>query len=327
MQDPTQNEYGFYGRFRSEFPSQVIIDVTDICNLACAHCPHSEFVKTKYYTACFLDAELSDSAVDEVREHGRGITQYIRFTGEGEPLLHKRIHEMLAYAVKNSGTEVSLTTNGTLMNENHVDKLLETRVHVVDISIDAFSPETYAKIRVKGDLEVTRSNVLNLIQRSKHSDSATKVVVSYIEQPGNIHETADYERFWKDHGADFVVVRRLHSGAGMIDAVADAMRGENDRQIRRPCTYPWERIVLNPRGSLSFCPADWKHESTVADYRASTIKEVWQGKALRELREAHVSNDYSKHPFCGQCPDWKATRWPREGRSYADMMEDFKAAK
>jgi hypothetical protein len=41
--------FGFYGRLNADFPSQVIIDVTEICNLECIHCPHPDFKKSKYY--------------------------------------------------------------------------------------------------------------------------------------------------------------------------------------------------------------------------------------------------------------------------------------
>ncbi|GEM_PF-157228 len=327
MDADTGNTYGFAVGFSKEFPSQIAIDATDVCNLACEHCPHSDFKKTQYYQGCFLDPGLSNKAVDEAREHGAGITEYIRFSGEGEPLLHKDIHSMVAYAVQRSGSAVTLTTNGTVMDETHSEELVGAGIDMVDISIDAYHPETYAKIRVRGDLQVTRSNVLNLIKMAKQTGSRTKVVVSYIEQPRNIHETTDFEQFWQDRGADFVVVRRLHSGAGMIPDTAEKMRSDNLGEMRRPCTYPWERIVLNPRGCLSFCPADWEHASTLVDYSSTTIVEAWRGRAYEKLREAHLTNNFREHLFCGQCPDWSATRWPDEGRSYRHMVEELKSSK
>jgi hypothetical protein len=36
-----------------------------------------------------------------------------------------------------------------------------------------------------------------------------------------------------------------------------------------------------------------------------------------------LTNNYQQHRFCGQCPDWQATRWPGQGRSYADMVDEF----
>ncbi len=316
--------YGFGGRLKAEFPSQVIIDLTEICNLACTHCPHPVFKKSGYYSGTSLDPALNLKIVNEVRDHGQGVTQYIRYTGEGEPLVHPGGYEMVEYAARHSGVFVTLTTNGTIMDEKRTLKLLSTGVHMIDISIDAFAPETYAKIRVNGNLNITRRNVLNLIGWVKETKSKTKVVVSFIEQPQNHGEAASFESFWKDQGADSVVIRRLHSAAGAVTDVADKMRLEQKSEVRRPCVYPWERVVLNPRGFLAFCPADWTHGSTIADYKSTTLKETWQGEFYKKLREAHLSNNFQGHGFCGQCPDWKQTRWPDEGRAYADLIEEMK---
>ncbi|MCK5101846.1 MAG: radical SAM protein [Cyclobacteriaceae bacterium] len=315
--------YGFYDRLTKEFPSQIIVDITEVCNLACIHCPHPEFKKSEHYNARYLEPELNAKLVDEVKIHGQGTTQYIRYSSEGEPLLHPNAYDMIEYAVRHSGTFVTLTTNGTIMNEKRIQKLLDTGLHMIDISIDAFTPETYTMIR-KGNLNVTRANVLKLLDLVKISKSKTKIVVSYIEQSENCQETKDFEAFWNDHGADYVVIRQQHSGAGFVDNIANIMRKENTKKGRYPCLYPWERIVLNPRGNLAFCPADWTHGSTIADYRATTIENTWNGEFYKKLREAHLTNQFVNHKFCGQCPDWKATHWPDEGCSYANMIEEFK---
>jgi len=325
-QKGSTTRYGFYGRLKAGFPSQVIVDNTELCNLECVHCAHSIFKKSKHYTGRSLNPDLNAKLVDEIRLHGQNITQYIRYSSEGEPLLDPHIYEMLTYAVRNSGVTVILTTNGTVMNEERIERLLAAGLDVVDISIDAFTPETYAKIRVNGNLNVTRTNVLLLLRMAKQHVAHTKVVVSYIEQRENTHETNDFERFWRDNGADYVVIRRLHSNSGIMADIANLMRKESIEKIRRPCPYPWERIILNPRGYLSFCPADWTHDSTIpyADYRTTTIFDTWQGDFYQKLREAHHKNNFTRHGFCGQCPDWKIICWPSEGRSYANMIEEFK---
>lgn len=315
--------YGFYGRLREEFPSQFICDITEVCNLACTHCPHPSFAKSEHYGGRMLDFELNAKLVGEVCEHGAGRTQYIRYTSNGEPTAHPRCLDMIADAVKRSGTTVTLTTNGKTLDAARAEKLLATGVDLVDISLDAFKAETYARIRVKGDLNVTGPNVLNLIRRAKEAGGRTKVVVSYVEQPSNQAETADFERYWRDQGADYVVIRRLHSCSGANVELAKERR--RAAPSRRPCLYPWERMVLNARGDLAFCPSDWAHGSVVADYRTTTIRETWNGSFYRSLREAHLKNEFKKHGFCGQCPDWQATRWSEEGRSYADMISEFKA--
>lgn len=321
--DTSSEKYGFYDRLTPGFPSQVLVDVTEVCNLACIHCPHPTFKKSKYYAARYLEPDLNAKLVDEVRDEGHGRTQYIRYTSEGEPLIHPKGYEMIEYAVRNSGVYVTITTNGTIMNEKRTQRLLDAGVHMIDISIDAHRPETYAQIRINGDLEVTRGNVLRLLKWVREAGSRTKVVVSFVEQPQNSAERDDFKKFWEDAGADYVVIRKLHSAAGAVEENAKVIWLSLKGQARRPCVYPWERIGLNPRGFLSFCPADWTHGSTLVDFRTNTIKDTWTGPLYQALRQAHTNNDYSGHHFCGQCPDWSLTTWPGKGRAYADMVEEL----
>jgi hypothetical protein len=65
------------------------------------------------------------------------------------------------------------------------------------------------------------------------------------------------------------------------------------------------------------------HGSYVSNYSDTTIYDTWHGDFYRKLRAAHLANNFKKHRFCDQCPDWRSTRWPGQGRSYADMIEEF----
>jgi len=322
---PIESKYGFAGRLTAEFPSQLIVDAGDLCNLACVHCPQSLFSRTPQKAHEYLDPEMNVKLVDEVGGDGSGFVQFIRYSSSGETLLHPKIYEMIGYAVRHSCTSVCVTTNGTLLTGRNRTRLLEMGIHSIDISLDAYKEETYSKIRVKGDLRVTRKNVLDLIRENRSNGDKTRIAVSFIEQPLNDGEAAEFEKFWKSQGADFVIIRRLHSNAGALKELADEIRQRPSNVKRRPCLYPWERMVLSSGGYLMFCPADWNHGSSVVDFRTATIVETWRGEFYKRLRRAHLNNDYSDFAFCGNCPDWSATRWPGKGRSFADMIQDFAA--
>ena len=315
--------FGFGGRLEATFPSQVGVDITEVCNLACVHCPHEEFRRSPHYAGRHLDPALNRKLVEEIREFGQGRTVYLRYTGNGEPLLHPQGYEMVEHAVRNAGVSVSLTINGTVLEEVRMRRLLEAGLHLIDVSIDAVRPETYARIRVRGNLERTSAHVRQLIAWAREAGRGTKVVVSFVEQPANAAEAGEFERVWREEGVASVVIRRRHSCAGAKSGLAGERREAAAARQRYPCLYPWERIVLNARGDLSFCPADWVHGTVIAPYAGTTIRETWSGEFYRALREAHRRNDFSRHVHCGQCPDWEATRWPHQGRSYADMVGEF----
>ncbi|OUU23093.1 MAG: radical SAM protein [Candidatus Endolissoclinum sp. TMED37] len=320
------NKFGFYEHLTKDFPSQVMIDVTEYCDLACIHCPHPTFVKSEHFKGTFLEVDLHNKAIDEIKKDGLKSCRYVRYTSNGEPLIHKNLSKMIEYT-SNIIPEVStnLTTNAKLLDSKKAIEILKTGIDVIDISIDAFNEDTYSKIRVKGDLNVTRPNVLNLINQKNKMNTPTKIIVSYVEQELNKNETDQFEEFWKKNGADFVAVRRIHSCAGSKEEKRIEMI-ENQKvkkSFRKPCLYPWERLIIAPNGFLSFCPADWKYGSKFVDFRDTTIKVAWNSHFMESLRNAHLSNNFSCHSFCGQCPDWEATKWPNEGRSYANIMHEM----
>jgi MoaA/NifB/PqqE/SkfB family radical SAM enzyme len=316
----------FGGYLSSVFPSQINMDVTMFCNLACIHCPYETVTKLKGKGRQNLDVALHTKLIDEIATTGKGHCQFLRYTGDGEPLLHPNLAEMIAYAHQKTGLPINVTTNGMLLTEERTRALLEAGVGVFDVSIDAHSQEVYGKVRVKGILEVTYEATHRLIRLIKEYGGNAKVMVSFVRQPLNLHEAAPFEAYWKAAGADFVVLRNLHSCGGNVPAKAKELWALAPVP-RKPCLYPWERMVLKADGELTYCPADWKHIANIGNLADTTLADIWQGPALQALRNAHLSGDFSKHSFCGGCPDWSVIKWPGEGRSYATVMHEFDAQK
>lgn len=313
-------KYGFQKHLSEKFPSQIIVDLTEYCNLACIHCPHPKFSNSSHFSGTHLDVDLHKKLIDEVAMDGEGSCQYIRYTSNGETLLHPEFSKIISYAGEFSKTKLNVTTNGHFLDEDIIDTLIRAKVDVVDISLDAFSPATYEKIRVNGNLYQVTENILLLMKKIRHYNQSTKVLVSFVEQPLNIDEAERFREYWTKMGADFVVMRKLHSSAGYKKGIQKKLL-ETARENRKPCLYPWERLSLSPTGFLAFCPADWEHGSHFYDFRKITIKEAWNSEFMIRLRRAHLENHFEEFPFCEKCPDWINTKWPEEGTSYFDVMK------
>ena len=87
---------------------------------------------------------------------------------------------------------------------------------MIDISIDAFSNEIYEKVRVGGNLNVTRKNVLRLLELNDEVGHKTKIIVSFVEQKENSHEIESFKEFWNRHSVDEVLIRKLHTNSGSV---------------------------------------------------------------------------------------------------------------
>jgi len=319
-------DYGFYDRLTEEFPSQIIVDLEQRCNYECIHCPHSMFKKSEIFSNSSLSVELNKKLVDEVAEFGFGYTQQIRYSGNGEPFIHPNIMEILEYAIKNSKTMVTITTNGSLLTKEKIDKLLDLELGLIDFSVDAFYDETYSEIRRKGKLDIVRKNILYMLKQKKVKNSKTKIIVSFVEQEKNKEEKDKFKEFWEHEGADFVVIRKLHSAGGAMYT-----KGNDKLKDIQPCVYPWERVVISAEGLIEFCPASWKGETNIGNYAETTIHEIWNSEKYKNLREEHINNKFSCYEVCGRCPDREFTIWPanktKDIRGYGDMISDFSDSK
>ncbi len=316
------NSIGSFGGYLTQdYPSHIVVDVTEFCNLACVHCPFVSVTKPKGKARHQLAPELHKKLAQDVAKDGKKSCRFVRYSGEGEPLLHPHIIEFLS-EMSAVGAQTSLTSNGLLLTQERCEAIVAAGTSAVDISIDAFKPETYAKIRVGGDFETMQAGVKRLIAAKRAANSPLKIMTSFIHQEGNEGEDEDFKAYWQDQGADLVFIRDLHSCAGHQKELAQKMWAAAPKP-RTPCLYPWERLNLKADGFVHFCPADWEHGSRVGDFRKQTMAEIWQSPEMEAVRQAHVTNDFSAHSFCGQCPDWSVIRWPWQGRTYASAMHEF----
>jgi len=119
-------------------PHNVFIEVTNHCNLLCETCPRTF---TTYEEPKTLDWSDFVRIVDQFPDMERAVLH-----GIGEPLLNKELPRMIAY-LKARGVYVLFNTNATLLNDEWANKLIDSSLDEIRVSIDGADPKTYALIR------------------------------------------------------------------------------------------------------------------------------------------------------------------------------------
>jgi MoaA/NifB/PqqE/SkfB family radical SAM enzyme len=124
-------------------PFYVTIDVTRRCNLTCLGCRyHSSLVNLPApgdQSILDISFDLVEKLCEELAAMG---TTIISFMGEGEPMLHPRLQDLISTA-KVLGLKVTLITNGTLLDEAHIHSLIDSRLDLLRVSLWASSIEEY----------------------------------------------------------------------------------------------------------------------------------------------------------------------------------------
>ena len=123
------------------------ISVTDLCNFRCVYCMPEEGVQKLRH-----EEILSVEEIEEIAAAAAGLgVRKIRLTG-GEPLVRKGIMDIVNRVARIPGIgEVTLTTNGSLLEAN-AKALKEAGLTRVNISVDAFDPDTYRDVTRGGEI-------------------------------------------------------------------------------------------------------------------------------------------------------------------------------
>jgi cyclic pyranopterin phosphate synthase len=126
-------------------PRTVRISLTDRCDMACVYCRPSR-------NDGYLERRLDDDAWRSmVRALVRSGVTRVRITG-GEPLLHPRVTELVAFVASLGVEDLALTTNATLL-ERLALPLREAGLRRLTVSLDSLVPERFWRITRGGRLE------------------------------------------------------------------------------------------------------------------------------------------------------------------------------
>ncbi|WP_211436161.1 radical SAM protein [Candidatus Kuenenia stuttgartensis] len=122
---------------KNVYPIYAEISPSGTCNHRCTYCA-LDFME---YQPRFLDKDVLNDRLSEMASLG---LKSIMYAGEGEPLLHRDIGEIINHT-KKVGIDVAITTNGVLLKEGLVGSTLEN-ITWIKVSINGATRETYAKI-------------------------------------------------------------------------------------------------------------------------------------------------------------------------------------
>ena len=260
----------------SAFPKIILIDNYNACNLSCSICDHKNMTRVKKH----MGWDLYKKVIDEIAQKSPSSRVWQIFFGD--PFLCTDMPERIKYAKDMGLTDVVLNTNGAAMTKERAKKYIDAGLDWIYVGVDAFTEETYNKIRIGGKFNKVIKNVLDW------QSIKSNIFVQFVECDLNRNEKQDFIKFWNEKGIQ-VKIRPMVSWIGLVD-------NGNDKPKQKIDVCYWFRNSFNilNTGDVALCACDIHGRYIQGEVRTKSIEEVW------------TRYQQTDPEACKTCKDWES---------------------
>lgn len=276
------------------------------CNFKCNYCIF-QYDKTKrgfISDKIAMGFNLYKKCIDEMTLFPNKI-KVLRFVGIGEPLMHKKIAEMIAYAVsKEVANKVEIITNGSLLTPEMSDSLIKAKLSRLVISLQGTTKEKYKEVcGTDIDFEKFIENLRYFYNKKDKTQIYVKIVDCALDGKN------DERRFYKIFGdvCDTIAIEHIVPIHSSVD-YGKVLKGKKMSltQFGLPvsglkiCPQPFFHLQINPDGKVVPCYS-FEYPGIMGDCNKQSVCEIWNGKKFQSFRHQMLGGMKNVSKACAKC--------------------------
>ena len=312
---------------------KVYFEVTNTCNFKCDFCPIGESKRKRQH----MDFSLFRKGIDDVLT-GR-VADTVGFHVLGEPLLYPKIFDALTYA-KRKGLRTELTTNGSLLTEARVEKLVEARLDTLTVSLQMLDEREH-ECRGSGmSFGEYYERIMEAIRSIKKYNCAAEVVLVAMNTSTKKFFDVDKPMRMNWSGSTFrekllpvcldvysalngkvsgekveatlnrlglYQPRRLRIDDQVVISVlpfADWGNAFTSRKVHSTrigfCGYALRSVGILSNGEVTICCADYDGKTSLGNLHTNSLASLLSSEEAQVIREGFKRMRIA-HPYCQRC--------------------------
>ncbi len=286
-------------------PFVLFVDPSSACNFQCTFCPTGDraLIRGTGRFQGALKLDLFQKIIDDLDDFDHPL-KVLRLYKDGEPLLNKRLPDMVTYAKASGRVDyIDTTTNGYLLTPQNVEKLISSGIDRINISVDGLSDEQF------WEFTKTKVNFADFVKNIRHLYDVKGDCEICIKMPGD-ELSDDEKKFFFDTFGNYCDRISLENFAPCWPefdveeytgvTITEGIYGNEIMDIST-CPYIFYSISVNSDGLVSLCFLDWARKLVVGDLRTQSLKEVWTGEPLYRHQIAHLEGRRCENETCAGC--------------------------
>ena len=296
-------------RTLNQFPGTLQIQTRSGCNSHCLLCPQDTI--SKMFPEETMDRGLFDRIAIEAASDPR--LKALALVLQNEPLRDADLADKVRFfqAINRTNVIVFVVTNGTLLVPERVHELLDAGLDMMHISVNGYEREDFEAINRGRDFGVFTANLdyllrqdlaklglhLSFIMNAKYADQLRAAVQRYRAMGLKVH------------------IHGISNRGGLVDeqlmkeyrytSSAESLRNRLLKPIVKRllpcCPYPFFQCSVLASGKVLVCTHDWSRKTIVGDLNTQSIREVWNGQALTDIRRLFLKGRMRDVPACANC--------------------------
>ena len=294
------------------------------CNHRCIFCEwFSPLVKKKRPQVNRQDCLTFDvykKLIGELRELG---TKVILIGNIEEPFLDTQLMEKIKYT-KQQNLKCFLITNGSLINQENAEEIVDLKLDYLNVSINAGIPETYPRIHITENQETFERivSMVSLIEKTKENKRTIfpRTRLSMVVCNRNYHDIVKFVKLSKEIGVKNVLIKRFVSVTKEIvdeleltpeqeeetkrylsEALEFSRKNninvgmewaewtgaqKNHSEQNMPCYYGWLFSVIDADGNLyPCCFQNRSSSSAIGNIKKDNFRTLWFSKKYQYFRK------------------------------------------
>ncbi len=289
-------------------PLTYSIEPTNFCNLKCPECPSGTGELTR--SLGFLSTENFKKNIDEMSRTGF----YVQLFFQGEPFLNKKLNEMIKYA-QSKNIYISISTNGNLISEKNIDKILENVPDKIIFSLDGLDEDSYQNYRVGGTFKKA-DEALQLLVETKRKMNLKRpfVELQFIVMKQNEHLLSEVRAYSKKRFVDRLVFKTMQVSSYKNALKYLPTKSEFSRyhlsnggyQLKGDhkdhCFALWRTAVITWDQKMVPCCFDKDANYILGDLSKFSIKEIWKSELYQNFRRGVLQNRKG-NSMCNNCAE------------------------